>query len=79
MFVDKLSARILIFRHYLEIEYDDNETFKWTETLFNDLLQRKMLLNYFNNINDISASSRLLLNYLFKHRMISTKIKEMRR
>lgn len=56
MFVDKLSARILIFRHYLEIEYDDNETFKWTETLFNDLLQRKMLLNYFKtNTNQLTS------------------------
>jgi hypothetical protein len=60
MFVDKLSARIVIFRHYLEFKYNDSETFNWTQRNFNLLLQRKVFIDFFNkNIDDITKPLRV--------------------
>lgn len=55
MFVDKLSARIVIFRHYLEVYEQDFSTLSWSEVEFNNLLMRKSIMNYLSkNIIDIT-------------------------
>lgn len=63
MFVDKLSARIVIFRHYLEFRHGDNETFNWSEEKFNLLLQRKLFIDFFKSYVDDITKLLLISNH----------------
>lgn len=47
MFSDKLSARVVIFRHYLQVSDKDNDTLSWSNQLFNDIVSQKNIIDLF--------------------------------
>lgn len=64
MFADKLSARVIIFRHYLEVQKNDHESLKWTEDLFNQLVDRKSIFRYLEKIS-LSYNGKLVFDAKF--------------